>query len=864
MTQQRSSSALVDGSYVGLTGRYWLALRVDVHDETGFAKLGAISGDLQSTGPDDGAGYASFRSLSPVGAEELAGPIAIEWIDANGNTVGGSLSLNPQPDDVLQVTIDVGGDIGKIRKRSGIGVEVRRAASTMRDLSVQIVVEDPQPDGTGGLDLDEANRFSKCISEWWKRAGFRLETRQSRLPHIPAPSGGWTESAIFSTLQNTLSQVGSSLDDRPEWDLHFFVLSGTDRTGLEGVMFDLDDHRPRQGAAIFVDSIRSAQPDPDLIDRRMLKTAVHELGHALNLRHRFDPVVRRTRSLSPMNYDWIYPDGADQYWENYGEGCFDRDELTFLRHGPRNQIIPGGAPFGTAAYWDAKASSSLATTADQPLANLSLWLTPPPAGPTFLYGQPIFLEVSLLNNGAEPIRVPHHILDLKAGRLAFLIEPLDDATDSNAGKLGEPFVPVLQRCFNPRAAQWFDLHYGDSLHSNANLSYGSSGPTFADPGRYAVTPVLTFPSDSMTGLDQVIIGPPLHIRVQPPLTRADARDAELLLSRSDIGISLALGGATCFEAAAGDLAEIRERRRRDSIGSSPDPIAVTIARTSGLFEQRKGNEKEAAALLRQATGPEAYRFFDPHTAEHTRRLAATLDPDTPMAGDPTRVVVDLWTARLGGGPLAGGRSSGRLITRGAPTASTCADDGPSAWGVLAPASQLPPEAMDEDNNVAAVVTIAAGDGLTHRVSASRIDLVPDNNTTAAGLALIELMQPRPIVPGPPIDDQTGDISDVASFFGPDGDRVVNSTGADLDPWAQAADEALANAPQPRNPLPPRPATTHRYPQVTLNDVAGWACLLIHKHCQEPPPADGIDRPYEIFLVPAGQDAGGSSSGPPKD
>ena len=849
MTQQHSS-VLVDGSFVGISGRYWLVLRVDLHDETGETKKrGTVSGDIQSTGPEDGAGFASFQSRGPVHVGDLAGAVPIQWIATAGATATGSLHLSSGPDDTWQVTLEAQADVGNIPGSTPIVLEVRRATSTLRDLTVQLAIEDGQPGGErSGLSDDEAEEFASRVSDWWRRAGFRVRTRQTRLPQIPTPEAGWTESAIFSALQTTLTRAGSAPDDRPNWDVRLLLLSGTDRTGLEGVMFDLDDKRPRQGAAIFVDAIRSHQPDPDRAARRLLKAAVHELGHALNLRHRFDPVVRRTQSLSPMTYDWLYPGGPDKYWEGYGEGVFDEDELTFLRHAPRSQIIPGGAPFGSAVYWESGLlDTNLATAAEQPLANLSLWLTPPAAGTTFLHGQPIFLEVSLLNNGAKTIRVPHHILDLKAGRLALLIDrAADPARPGQSSPPAEPFTPILQRCYSPRDAQWFHLRYRDSLHSNVNLSYGSGGPTFADPGRYSVTPVLTFPSDSRDGLDQIIVGPALHIRVQPAQTRADARDADTLLSRADIGITLALGGATCFEAAAGELAEIRDRRSWDTAGSSPDPIAVALARTSGLFEQRKGRDKEAAALLRQATQPEARHVFDPHTAEHTRRLAASLDP-TGVQDDPTRVVVDLWTAPAVGRPLSGGRSSGRLITRGSPSANTCVGDGTGAWGVLTPASQLPAEAMEEGQEITAVVTVASGNGVTQRVSACRIDLVPDTDKTTPGLAVIELSQPLPIRPefnDDPVDNIGGTV---ASFFGSAGKQIVNSTGAALNPWTEAADQALANAPRPQNPLPPTSATVHRYPGFTINDVAGWACWILGR-CQEPDPAAGVDEKYGKYKV----------------
>jgi hypothetical protein len=225
--------------------------------------------------------------------------------------------------------------------------------------------------------------------------------------------------------------------------------------------------------------------------------------------------------------------------------------------------------------------------------------------------------------------------------------------------------------------------------------------------------------------------------------------------------------------------------------------------------------------------------------------------------------VDLWTAPAVGRPLSGGRSSGRLITRGSPSADTCVGDGTGAWGVLTPASQLPPEAMEEGQEVTAVVTVASGNGVTQRVSARRIDLVPDTDQTTPGLAVIELSQPLPIRPEPnddPVDNIGGTV---ASFFGSAGKQIVNSTGAALNPWTEAADKALANAPRPQNPLPPTSATVHRYPGFTINDVAGWACWILGR-CQEPDPAAGVDEKYgkyKVVYVPGSEQPDDSNRAP---
>jgi hypothetical protein len=53
--------------------------------------------------------------------------------------------------------------------------------------------------------------------------------------------------------------------------------------------------------------------------RKLIQTTVHELGHALNLAHRFERPVGRADSISFMNYDWKNLGGmnADRFWREF-------------------------------------------------------------------------------------------------------------------------------------------------------------------------------------------------------------------------------------------------------------------------------------------------------------------------------------------------------------------------------------------------------------------------------------------------------------------------------------------------------------------------------------------------------------------
>ena len=198
-------------------------------------------------------------------------------------------------------------------------------------------------------------------------------------------------------------------------------------------MFDATDCLPRQGAAVFVKTIQDLGPQ-ERANQKIIETAVHEVGHALNLVHSFDRAVRRSNSTSFMNYPWRYRDEhssafvadpasrAAMFWGAF-KYTFDADELRFLRHANRFDIVPGGAPFGSVAYWTPDGQAGEIASPNAPWDDLRLWLTPPEAGTTFAFGQPVFLTVSLRNVGREQIPVARHALDVKAGQLELLIRP---------------------------------------------------------------------------------------------------------------------------------------------------------------------------------------------------------------------------------------------------------------------------------------------------------------------------------------------------------------------------------------------------------------------------------------------------------
>lgn len=837
------ASAPADGRYLGNNGRWWVEVRVDIGGS------GMVSADLHTDGADQQAFYASVRTLPGSRISSSVGEWAAIWVSAQGNEGTGTLALRSTRGSTSSLTIELSwaDDLDGLPDKPVIIAGAVKVSEELRSIGVETEVEN------GVLD-PKSVRFKEVeidAKECLRRAGFAVHEVGQRTT-IPAREGGWNTSDIFSELNQVMRSTAQTSLGKPAWEVHLMLLSHTKRDGLFGLMFDPVDGLPRQGAAVFVDEIRKRVPQKEEANRQIIQTVVHEMGHALNLAHRFGPQVRRSNSKSFMNYDWRYLGGqhAKKYWEDF-DYMFDEDELEHLRHGPRAQIIPGGSRFGSARYWSTKEL----TQEEGYWNDLHLWLTPPIAGTTFAFGQPVLLEVSLLNASCHPVHVPRHVLDIKAGQLDVLIRRCTPAQASIGDALATAthFDPVMHRCFDTGSSGLIELRRGESLHTNMNLTYGSGGFSFPDPGAYEVTPILTFPAVAGSDkLDHVIQGAPLRIRVARPQDSGEKRDAETLLGRSDVGMSIALGGADCLQAAADELEQVRARREHETRAGRADPVVAAIARAAGIYEGRRGKVRQAARLLSQATSAEAIASFDPHTAEHTRRLAARYAAETRGEERAPTVVVDLWTPPGAGQPTQGGRVCGLMIAT-KPEEPESPNQKGEGWAVVAPADHLPPEVMTEGAVVQAAVVAAVDDGLSERLSVSRIDLIgPASPARKPVLAFLWLARSVPADPTPELPDGTNNpvlrrSRDPWEVLAQNGARTDTATlrGEPLDRWAAAADEAIADAPGSV------PATGN--PEIFVQTVdnfdalAVWYCFLTSS-CNPGKPPEGLEQPYPPSAV----------------
>jgi len=605
-----------NGRYQGGNAHLKVDLRVDE------AVSGVISADFFRSDRLGQSYVASIRTIPGERIELEDGDWDIIAEDEHGGKANGTLTLKAIDDN--PVTLNGGlflkSAIHGLPSRRTISCSAEWEATEMRTIGVELESEknvDPLP---------EFEYKGKQISLEIALAKSGISVVETGRPsQIPANGSGWGNTQLHTLLRD-FSQATLS---KRAWELHLLLLSKSTRRGLLGVMFDTQDDLPRQGTAVFANTIRELFGTS--ANRKLIQTTTHELGHALNLAHRFERVVGQADSLSFMNYDWRYKGGnhRNEYWSNF-DFNFDPDELEFIRHAPLPALIPGGAAFHSINYWADGNGGYSPYVPEVEMTGYELTLSPPLGGAVFEFGQPVFLGVELTNQTGRPVDIPPVLLDPKAGFLEVLVRRWSG--DSNSGDLANAnvFVPIYQRCFDLDESVFDVVPSGESISDNLNLTFGSGGFAFAEPGVYDVTALVAL-YDSTNKQDRIIRSNTLRIRVGVPKSNAEEQDGMVLL-RSDVGLYFALGGSDGLDKADEDLSEILQRRMGRAKTVS-DPVAANIVRCKGInagrpyiryqgekFSERDGDRAQAAEWL-EKLGSRALKAFDSSTADGTKRLA---------------------------------------------------------------------------------------------------------------------------------------------------------------------------------------------------------------------------------------------------
>ena len=607
-----NATPLSSGRFAGGDADAALDLRLDT-------ELGAISGDIFRHGNRGRVWSASFRTL-PGAVIVPDAPLRIISKDRHGDDATGTFLLGTNP---LEASISFDRRLDGLPVRMPIRMPLERRSDAFRQLDLDVKIErnvaPPAAASTPDGEIDLAGAL----------LGAGMETRmgggRGRFP--PAPPNGWSEKHLFTLLHD----LAGSDRPAPEMALRMLWLSRSNRPRLNGIMFDFRDSHQRQGFAVFTDSITD-NVHPSLAPVKLVQTALHEAGHSLNLRHRFEREIGRADSLSPMNYDWRYRGGglSDAYWRDF-RFRFDPDELDFLRHASWLDFTPGGSPFGSSRYWrDATGGySPYVNEFDMPDWNLEI--LPPRSGPVFEFAQPVFLGIRLTDTAGRAFPFPADVLDVKTGFVDIVIE-----RETGAGHHADALSahPIVHRLMDMGAPQRDEEARDDPeiLERNVNLVFGSSGFAFAEPGNYKVTAFLAIPYSSVSGAegDIVVRSAPMRLRISMPQTRSE-ENAALDILEANAGRILALGTVDHLGDAADRLRETADRLNgnRTKDGTISDPVSVCIYRALALGATRdsyrlqgdkvvhRPADLEEARRLFRAIPPKALDCLDPVTYRET-------------------------------------------------------------------------------------------------------------------------------------------------------------------------------------------------------------------------------------------------------
>jgi hypothetical protein len=619
-TSTLGATATMDGSYLGSNHRLSLELRVD------FQMCGVISGDLFGTDFGRRDYLASFRTAPGTQiAADTPQPWTVVLETREGTVANGTLTVaEGDAEDVLLLSLKVDAQLPGLPSRQWFDLSAKWQSPMLRQLSVELESET----GTRPPPSYLFQNQPVTIHTAFANAGFEIldQGGQSKIPKNEAKWGSTQLHALMAQMANADLTTAA-------WNQQLLWLGKPTRAGLLGVMFDTTAQLPRQGTALFEAEIRARVREET--DRKVIQTAVHELGHSLNLAHRFEREVGRANSTSLMNYDWRYRGGnrKREFWAKFNFS-FDPDELEFLRHAPRQKIIPGGAAFHSVTYWADGSGGYMPYLPEEGLDIVSLQIAPPDAGGVFEFGQPVFLAVRMTNTSGQPLQMNRRSLDPKGNFLQTSVRKLKNGR-SGTGELSH-FHPIVERCFDVDPGAFDAVPHGGFVEDNIQINFGSGGFAFAEPGHYEIQVFGALPfgvndSDPDNDRELVAASNMLRVYVRHPETKQEELEVATVLQNEDVGTYIALGGSKHLSAAADGLLEVLERRLagKDEV---LDPIAATIVRCLGIDQGRRyppvslgkstwtyGDRGEAARQL-QRLGPAAMGAFDRITAGATRRL----------------------------------------------------------------------------------------------------------------------------------------------------------------------------------------------------------------------------------------------------
>jgi hypothetical protein len=243
-------------------------------------------------------------------------------------------------------------------------------------------------------------------------------------------------------------------------------------------------------------------------------------------------------------------------------------------------VIPGGAAFHSANYWLDGHGGYPPYVPEAPLAGWQLSISPADGRQLLRFAEPVTLRAVLTNMSKRTVEVPKFLLDTKAGFLEVSIRRVHAGSTAGGGSGAASFSPVMQRCFQWDAADDMRLQPGESMEDDVNLTFGSGGFAFAEPGTYDIHALLVL-FDNVAQRELVARSNTLRLRIAAPRSDDEEHDALDFFTPS-VGMYIALGGAPTLKSARAGLERIVERHG----GDLANPAVARLSKTMAFDDAR--------------------------------------------------------------------------------------------------------------------------------------------------------------------------------------------------------------------------------------------------------------------------------------
>jgi hypothetical protein len=359
------------------------------------------------------------------------------------------------------------------------------------------------------------------IQNWQKvfgKVGLELELEirnYPKEPHNIIADGDWTSFGLAHIFEKVKKE--SSEGAIHPWTYYLFCVSRFEQSQYLGLMFDSEaadvNERPRESAAVAaLQEIRlgnETKSCQDAFDGKLyFRTALHEVGHLLNLTHTFSGEGLMNTTDFLLSQMPVVQRNAPRFEPDF---TFDERDAQWLRHGPDIALRPGGI----ARYdsgWQSGQAVKVISVREEPSVSLIISLVQA----TFPLGAPVRLDYALMNRG-KPIAVPS-ALSLSSGAISGRV----------IGPDRKPrFFRSAFKCCDTvtTSSQLTLLKSEESLLGSMTLLRGTNGPLFPSPGEYRIQIEVRWDAD---GITRRVIGEASFIVKEPADPQQRKAAAEIL------------------------------------------------------------------------------------------------------------------------------------------------------------------------------------------------------------------------------------------------------------------------------------------------------------------------------------------------